>query len=145
MYVEKENHLEVRELAATLYREQRGYLLAIARRNAATRSDAEEAVQDALGFFIDHFDPGGKAPALPWLILKRQYESLVARPAKAGNLALARLPGHRRHAGVRSKGLAGRMRYRRGAECRSEIDRAQGCGVGCESGRVGRHTSSEEI
>lgn len=65
---------EVRQLAARLFTEKRGYLLAIARRNATGDADAEEALQDAFAAFITHFDPDGGAPPLAWLTLtlKRQ-------------------------------------------------------------------------
>jgi RNA polymerase sigma factor (sigma-70 family) len=56
-------------LAERLYAEHRPRLLAIARRNSSNRDDAEEALQDAFILFIDHFDPAGEAPPLPWLTL----------------------------------------------------------------------------
>jgi RNA polymerase sigma factor (sigma-70 family) len=64
----------VHQLAAELYAERRGYLLAIARRNAASEADAEEALQEAFAAFIAHFDPQRGAPPLAWLTLtlKRQ-------------------------------------------------------------------------
>jgi RNA polymerase sigma factor (sigma-70 family) len=74
MYAEPRGNAEVRELATQLYREQRPYLLAIARPNATSAADAEEALNEAFVSFINHYDPDGAAPALPWLILtlKRQ-------------------------------------------------------------------------
>jgi RNA polymerase sigma factor (sigma-70 family) len=64
----------VRQLAAELYAEKRGYLLAIARRNALSEADAEEALQEAFAAFIVHFNPERGAPPLAWLTLtlKRQ-------------------------------------------------------------------------
>jgi RNA polymerase sigma factor (sigma-70 family) len=56
-------------LAERLYTDHRPRLLAIARRNCANPDDAEEALQDAFILFIDHFDPAGEAPPLPWLTL----------------------------------------------------------------------------
>lgn len=74
MYTEKQYRSEVRELATQLYREQRPYLLAIARPHATSAADVEEALNEAFVSFINHYDPDGPAPALPWLILtlKRQ-------------------------------------------------------------------------
>lgn len=56
-------------LAERLYTDHRPRLLGIARRNCAGWDDAEEALQDAFILFIDHFDPAGEAPPLPWLTL----------------------------------------------------------------------------
>jgi RNA polymerase sigma factor (sigma-70 family) len=65
---------EVSELADEIYREHRGYLLAIARRNASSDADAEEAVQEAFVSFIRAFDPGRGAPPLAWLTLTVKRE-----------------------------------------------------------------------
>jgi RNA polymerase sigma factor (sigma-70 family) len=64
----------VREQAAKLYGEQRGFLTAIARLNSRSKVEAEEAVQEAFVSFVRHFDPGRGAPPIAWLILtlKRQ-------------------------------------------------------------------------
>ena len=56
-------------LAEQLYTAHRTQLLSIARHNSAGFDDAEEAVQDAFVFFIDHFDPDSDAPPLAWLTL----------------------------------------------------------------------------
>ena len=71
-------------IAERLYSQQRPRLLAIARRNCANSDDAEEALHDAFLLFIDHFDPAGEAPALPWLTLtlKRRCWALYARRRK---------------------------------------------------------------
>jgi RNA polymerase sigma factor (sigma-70 family) len=66
---ERSRHARVQVLAAELYREHRGQLLSIARRNAADRTDAEEALQDALAAFIRFYDPRRGAPPLAWLTL----------------------------------------------------------------------------
>lgn len=65
---------EVRRLAAELYAERGDYLMRIANRNAASASDAEEALQETFASFLRQFEAGGEAPALPWLTtaLKRQ-------------------------------------------------------------------------
>jgi RNA polymerase sigma factor (sigma-70 family) len=65
---------QVRRLAAELYATKRDYLLAIARKNAHTEADAEEALQEAFVSFIAKFDPDRGAPPLAWLTLtlKRQ-------------------------------------------------------------------------
>jgi RNA polymerase sigma factor (sigma-70 family) len=86
-------------IAERLYSQQRQRLLAIARRNCADADDAEEALQDAFVLFIDHFDPAGEAPALPWLTLtlKRRCWALYARrrqgPRPLANGRLERLAG----------------------------------------------------
>jgi RNA polymerase sigma factor (sigma-70 family) len=75
MYCEKSTkEREVRAMAGRIYTERRTYLLRIARRNAPTEADAEEALQDTFANFIQSFDPYGEAPALPWLTtaLKRR-------------------------------------------------------------------------
>jgi RNA polymerase sigma factor (sigma-70 family) len=70
MYCEESTEeREVRALAGRIYSERRNYLLNIARRNAATEADAEEALQDTFAAFITDFDPYGEAPALAWLTL----------------------------------------------------------------------------
>jgi DNA-directed RNA polymerase specialized sigma24 family protein len=64
---EQERTREVRELAARIYEERYSYLLRIARRNAATRSDAEEALQEAFAYFVAGYDPDSGAPPLAWI------------------------------------------------------------------------------
>jgi RNA polymerase sigma factor (sigma-70 family) len=73
MYEENQTD-EVRRLAGEIYETRYAYLLRIARRNAASRSDAEEAVHDAFVFFISDYDPKLGAPPLAWLtlVLKRR-------------------------------------------------------------------------
>ena len=68
-------------LAEELYAQHRSRLLRIAKRNSAGVEDAEEALQDALILFIDHFDPDSEAPALAWLslTLKRRCWALYRR------------------------------------------------------------------
>jgi len=56
-------------IARRLYSAHRPRLLAIARHNCGNSDDAEEALHDAFVLFIDHFDPTGEAPPLPWLTL----------------------------------------------------------------------------
>jgi RNA polymerase sigma factor (sigma-70 family) len=71
---EKDRTDEVRRLAGEIYETRYAYLLRIARRNAASRSDAEEALQDAFVFFMSDYDPKLGSPALAWLtlVLKRR-------------------------------------------------------------------------
>jgi RNA polymerase sigma factor (sigma-70 family) len=80
-------------LAERLYAAHRQRLLAIARRNCGSGDEAEEALQDALILFIEHFDPAGESPPLPWLTLtlKRRCWALYARRRKG-----ARPIGHGR-------------------------------------------------
>ncbi|MGB7587208.1 MAG: sigma factor, partial [Solirubrobacterales bacterium] len=67
MSTKKRRRAEVRELAIQLYREQRSYLLLIARQNAGNEAVAEEALQEAFISFLRGFDPGRGAPPLAWL------------------------------------------------------------------------------
>ncbi|MBS1675979.1 MAG: RNA polymerase sigma factor [Actinobacteria bacterium] len=64
---EKKKTDEVRRLAAEIYEERHDYLLRIARRNAASGSDAEEALQEAFAYFIAGYDPDSGAPPLAWI------------------------------------------------------------------------------
>jgi RNA polymerase sigma factor (sigma-70 family) len=65
---------QVRRLATELFADRHDYLLAIARKNAHTEADAEEALQEAFASFLAKFDPACGAPPLAWLTLtlKRQ-------------------------------------------------------------------------
>jgi RNA polymerase sigma factor (sigma-70 family) len=74
MYAEAKGNAEVRGLATEIYREKRGYLLAIARRKATGNADAEEALQEAFIAFIRHYDPERGAPPLAWLTLTLKRE-----------------------------------------------------------------------
>jgi RNA polymerase sigma factor (sigma-70 family) len=58
---------EVRRLAAELHADKYRYLLNIARRNAASEADAEEATQDAFTYFLADYDPAAGAHPLAWL------------------------------------------------------------------------------
>jgi RNA polymerase sigma factor (sigma-70 family) len=71
---EKNRDDQVRRLAEELYEAKYGYLLRIAKRNAASGSDAEEALQDAFASFLSEFDPARGAPPLAWItvVLKRR-------------------------------------------------------------------------
>lgn len=70
----KEARPSVGELAADLYRANGGYLNAIALSHARNAADAEEAISEAIVFFIRSYDPEAGAPPLAWLTLtlKRQ-------------------------------------------------------------------------
>jgi RNA polymerase sigma factor (sigma-70 family) len=75
MYCEQSvEEREVRAMAGRIYTERRNYLMAIARRNAPTEADAEEALQDTFANFIQSFDPYGEAHPIAWLTtaLKRR-------------------------------------------------------------------------
>jgi RNA polymerase sigma factor (sigma-70 family) len=75
MYCEQSGEeREVRAMAGRVYAERRTYLMAIARRNAPTEADAEEALQDTFANFIQSFDPYGEAHPVAWLTtaLKRR-------------------------------------------------------------------------
>lgn len=70
-----------RRIAEELFREHRPFLVAIAERNSAHASDAEEALQDAFLAFLDHFDPVEETPPLAWLTLtlKRRCWAIYRR------------------------------------------------------------------
>lgn len=59
----------VQSIATELYSNRYGQLLSIAQRNAPTRADAEEALQEAFVSFIAHFDPDSGAPPIAWVVL----------------------------------------------------------------------------
>jgi RNA polymerase sigma factor (sigma-70 family) len=75
MYCEQSTEeREVRAMAGRIYTERRTYLMRIAKRNAPTEADAEDALQDTFANFIQSFDPHGEAHPLAWLTtaLKRR-------------------------------------------------------------------------
>jgi DNA-directed RNA polymerase specialized sigma24 family protein len=74
MYSEIGSQTSVRELAGTLYRDKRNYLLRVARHNALNDAHAEEALQEAFASFLRAFDPNGEAPPLAWLALALKRE-----------------------------------------------------------------------
>jgi DNA-directed RNA polymerase specialized sigma24 family protein len=69
------------KIVAGIYSQHRHGLLSIARLNCSSPDDAEEALQDALMFFIESYDPTSAAPALPWLTLtlKRRCWAIARR------------------------------------------------------------------
>jgi len=67
--MQDQREAEVRLMAGELYAEGRRHLLRIARWNAASVADAEEAVQDALLYFLEGYDPDSGAPPLAWITL----------------------------------------------------------------------------
>jgi DNA-directed RNA polymerase specialized sigma24 family protein len=67
MYYSESSTEEVRKLAGEIYTERYAYLLRIAKRNAASAADAEEALQDAFTFFLADYDPAAGAHPLAWL------------------------------------------------------------------------------
>lgn len=65
--------------------ERHGTLLQrTAERHAGSAADAEDALQDAMEHFLQHFDPERFAEPLPWLIttLKRQAWALTRRSSR---------------------------------------------------------------
>ncbi len=66
---EQRKRAQVQSIAAKLYAERYGQLLATARKHAATGAEAEEALQDAFTAFIAHFDPDSGAPPIAWITL----------------------------------------------------------------------------
>ena len=66
---EQRKRAQVRSIASELYRHRYVQLLSIAQKNAPTRADAEEALQEAFVAFISHFNPDGPAPAIAWFVL----------------------------------------------------------------------------
>lgn len=77
--------------AERLFAENRRRLLAIARGHCSSPDDAEEALQDALVLFIEHFDPASGSPPLPWLMLtlKRRCWAIYGRRRQLGELLAA--------------------------------------------------------
>jgi RNA polymerase sigma factor (sigma-70 family) len=67
MYHQESCSEEVRRLAAELHADKYRYLLNIARRNAVSEADAEEATQDAFTYFLADYDPAAGAHPLAWL------------------------------------------------------------------------------
>jgi RNA polymerase sigma factor (sigma-70 family) len=67
MYYPESSNEEVRQSAAELHADRYRYLLNIARRNAASEADAEEATQDAFVYFLSDYDPAAGAHPLAWL------------------------------------------------------------------------------
>jgi DNA-directed RNA polymerase specialized sigma24 family protein len=73
---------EVRRQAGEISAARRGHLLSIARRNAASEADAEEAVQEAFLAFIESYDPAAGAPPLAWLTTTAKRKCWRAREAR---------------------------------------------------------------
>jgi DNA-directed RNA polymerase specialized sigma24 family protein len=67
MYHRESSSEEVYRLAAELHAERYRYLLNIARGNAASEADAEEATQDAFTYFLADYDPAAGGHPLAWL------------------------------------------------------------------------------
>jgi RNA polymerase sigma factor (sigma-70 family) len=67
MYHQESSSEEVHRLTAELHAGKYRYLLNIARRNAASEADAEEATQDAFTYFLADYDPAAGAHPLAWL------------------------------------------------------------------------------
>jgi RNA polymerase sigma factor (sigma-70 family) len=86
---------EVRALAGRIYTERRAYLLNIARRNAASEADAEEALHDTFAGFIQSFDPRGEAPALPWITVALKRRCWRLRESAHLDRRVAALPESR--------------------------------------------------
>jgi DNA-directed RNA polymerase specialized sigma24 family protein len=69
MYYSESGSQAAHRLAADIYEQRYGHLLRIARRNAASPADAEEALQDAFTYFLADYDPAAGAHPLAWLTL----------------------------------------------------------------------------
>jgi len=76
---EQQRRQRVKTLAEQLYRERYEYLLRIARKHAANREDAEEAVQFSFSALIEKYDPAGGSPPLGWLTLTLERRCWAAR------------------------------------------------------------------
>jgi RNA polymerase sigma factor (sigma-70 family) len=83
---------EIHRLAAELYADKRLYLLRIARRNAATETDAEEAVQDAFLAFVSQYDLESGAPPLAWVTLATKRRCWRLRDAAHLDRRVVALP-----------------------------------------------------
>lgn len=92
MYYPESSAPEVHRLAADIYTERHAYLLKIARRNAATDADAEEALQDAFAFFLADYDPAAGSPPLAWLTLAMKRRCWRLRDGAHLDRRVAALP-----------------------------------------------------
>ena len=79
---EQRSRERVQALAEQLHRERYHYLLRIAAGNAASREDAEEAVQFSFAAFIEKFDPSSGSPPLGWLALTAKRACWAAHRAQ---------------------------------------------------------------
>jgi RNA polymerase sigma factor (sigma-70 family) len=96
MYCEESiEEREVRAMAERIYTERRAYLLRIAKRNAPTEADAEEALQDTFANFIQSFDPYGEAPPLAWLTTALKRRCWRARETARFDQRVFSLPASR--------------------------------------------------
>jgi RNA polymerase sigma factor (sigma-70 family) len=123
MYCEQSvEEREVRAMAGRIYTERRTYLLNIARRNAPTEADAQEALQDTFANFIQSFDPYGEAHPVAWLTtaLKRR----CWRSRETGHLdhRVFSLPASRHE---EPSGLIERRPDESGALAERQADRAE--------------------
>ena len=69
MYYSREERRSIDRLATQLFTRRHAHLTWVARYHCRREADAEDALQEALAAFLTEYDPGGGAPALPWLTL----------------------------------------------------------------------------
>jgi RNA polymerase sigma-70 factor (ECF subfamily) len=86
------------KIAARIFSRHRHDLLSIARLNSNSPDDAEEALQDALVYFIESYEAGSEAPPLPWLTvtLKRRCWAIAKRAGQEKE-RIRRLAREREH------------------------------------------------
>lgn len=102
MYYSESSTEEARRLAAELYADNYRHLLRIARRNAASEADAEEATQDAFTYFLADYDPAAGSPPLAWLTLTLKRRCWRLRDGAHLDRRVAALPesGHEEPIGL---------------------------------------------
>lgn len=81
MYYSREERRSIDRLATQLFMRKHAHLSRVARRHCRREADIEDALQEAFAAFLTEYDPGGGAPALPWLtlVLKRKCWRLGER------------------------------------------------------------------
>jgi RNA polymerase sigma factor (sigma-70 family) len=81
MYYSRDERRSVDRLATELFVRRHSHLTRVARHHCRREADVEDALQEAFAAFLTEYDPGGGAPALPWLtlVLKRKCWRLGER------------------------------------------------------------------
>jgi RNA polymerase sigma factor (sigma-70 family) len=81
MYYSRDERRSIDRLATELFTSKHAHLTRVARHNCRREADVEDALQEAFAALLTEYDPGGNAPALPWLtlVLKRKCWRLGER------------------------------------------------------------------
>lgn len=92
MYYSRDERRSLDRLATRLFTDRRAHLTRVARHHCRRDADVEDVLQEAFAAFLTEYDPGGGAPALPWLtlVLKRKcWRTNERREVEIEPLALA--------------------------------------------------------